>query len=142
MKRLARETKSADPNTRYNAIKLLGEIGDERASNTLIDLLENPNTKIRLQTVKVLGEIKGEQAIDALIQTLSDKAPKVREQIVAILGEIGGDDAIKAITEALNDSNLRVRLRAETALKKLKATTRGKQKKKDRNSLDKWFQTY
>jgi hypothetical protein len=161
MQRLARDTKSGSPKVRRKALKMLKEIGDERAQdhliqvlqnpypatqksamqilgeiggekarNALIELLQNPNTNIRVHTVKVLGKIRGREALDALILALPDQEPKVREEIVTILGEIGGKKALKALTASLKDSNFRVRWKAEAALKKLKTSTRGKQKRK------------
>ena len=59
---------SHDPELQEAAIRALGELRDVRAANTLVRVLEDPNTFItlRVAAVEALDNIGGDEAVGAL----------------------------------------------------------------------------
>ena len=103
---------------RNDAARILGEIGDQRAVDPLIDALEDENEIwiIRELAAMALGEIGDPKAIDPLIDALNDENPYVRGTAAEALGEIGDPKAIDPLIDALNDEQHFVRSGAAEAL--------------------------
>jgi HEAT repeat protein len=74
---------------RMDAAIALGEIGDVRAVNPLIEVLADPDYRVRREAARGLGEIGDARAVDPLIKTLSDKERRVREVAIKSLEKLG-----------------------------------------------------
>lgn len=77
--------------TRIKAVNILSKIGDTRAIEPLINVLndKNENWEVRKRAIKALGELGGEEAIKVLTSALSDEDWCVRMEAVRALGRIG-----------------------------------------------------
>ena len=129
------------------AAKALGEVGDARAVETLIQAIKvacpvgnkflndkrvqvlQPIGGLGLgQGVVVFGQVAlpslcriGEPAVEPLIQALKDKEKLVRLGAARVLGDIGDGRAIEPLAKSLKDRNKDVREAAKQALEKLEA---------------------
>ena len=74
---------------RMDAAIALGEIGDVRAVDPLIEALADPDYRVRREAARGLGKIGDACAVDPLIKTLSDKDWRVREVAIESLEKIG-----------------------------------------------------
>ena len=101
---------------RRNVAGALGEIGDTRAVEALIEALKDRDESVRKNTVEALGEIGDARAVEALIEALEYEAVVVRERAAWALGRIGDVSAVEALIEALNDRDESVREHAAWAL--------------------------
>jgi HEAT repeat protein len=106
---------------RLNAINILGDLGDARAVEPLVQvLLEDTNDYLRSLAAVALGKIGDSGAVEPLIQALlEDESNGVRSNAAKALGEIGDARAVEALTQALDDESASVRIAAEDALKKI-----------------------
>jgi HEAT repeat protein len=112
-----REDKSGK--VRATAADVLGEIGDKRAVETLINALKNDSdSEVRKRAVIALGEIRAAEVVEHLIISLKkDPDSKVRYAALSTLLKISKSDTSKLLIYALkNDSNYDVR---EFAVRKL-----------------------
>ncbi|MFQ6125485.1 MAG: HEAT repeat domain-containing protein [Candidatus Heimdallarchaeota archaeon] len=133
-----------------DAARILGLIGDERATEPLLQALSDRSERIREKVAEALGRISKPRAIKGLINALQDdyghtrqnamealikigpdavetliKALKHRNKIIRIhvcqvLGAIGDQRAIKPLTQLRHDSDFKVRRSASKALKQLR----------------------
>lgn len=83
-----------------------------------LQLLADPDEKVRASSVMQLGRMKSERAIDPLAATLAgDRSAAVREAAARALGLIGSAKALPALrAAALNDNDRDVRHSAEFAV--------------------------
>lgn len=104
-----------------SASEALGELG-YKALPYLIDLLSSGADDARCVAAWQLGELQSPQAVPALVETIR------REKIVSVialciwaLGEIGmgSEEVFDILAQAKKQAEPDVRLRAETALKKI-----------------------
>lgn len=103
---------------RYNAARILGEIGDSNAVEPLIDVLKNDrNGSVRLYAARALGELGEVSATMPLIESLrEDRNVDVRVRAARALGRLGGKEVVEPLVEALNDENPQVCMTATDAL--------------------------
>ena len=106
--------KDKDEDVRKHAATALGEIGDERALQQLIQALNN-EWGVQSEVAKALGKI-GEPAVEPLIQALEDRDENLRSGAAMALGNIGDARASAPLIEALKDENRDVRREAAFAL--------------------------
>lgn len=109
---------SPSEKVRYNAARMLGELGDSRAVEPLIEVLqEDKNGSVRLYAARALGELGDIKATDPLIQSLrEDRNVDVRVRAARALGRLGGVKVVHPLVEALSDNNSQVCLTATDAL--------------------------
>jgi len=81
-------------------ILALGELRDERAADSLIPFLEDPDPLIRAETATALGHVDEEKALEVLPPMLKDSDQLVREKTALALGEIGSPGALPALRAA------------------------------------------
>ena len=95
---------------RYNAARVLGEMGDAGAVEPLIDVLKNDrNGSVRLYAARALGELGEVSATTPLIESLrEDRNVDVRVRAARALGRLGGREVVEPLVEALNDENPQV----------------------------------
>jgi HEAT repeat protein len=133
---------------RRGAAKALGEIGEARAVEPLIEALEDKQILVRIEAAKALGKIGDTRAVEPLIKALKNvpepaaeslgqigdpravepligflrhAPPKVRMTVAEALGEIGDARALGPLTQALEDEKRHVREAAGDALEKIKS---------------------
>lgn len=106
----------ADPNqatARVWAARILGRIGDSRATEDLIARLHDRDDLLRMAAAEALGAIEDPRAVQPLVRaTLRDPAPQVRAHSAAAVARIEGDRAIDVLVAALADPDYATRLRA------------------------------
>jgi len=104
---------------RLNAINILGELGDARAAEPLIQVLtEEPDDYLRSLAAVALGKIRDAAAVEPLIQALlEDESGSVRGASAGALGAIGDARAVEPLIQALlEDESSGVRSNAAKAL--------------------------
>jgi len=111
-------TTSNSEKVRYNAARVLGEMGDFAAVEPLIDVLKNDkNGSVRLYAARALGELGDTTATIPLIESLrEDRNVDVRVRAARALGRLGGGIVVEPLVEALNDENPQVCITATDAL--------------------------
>ena len=89
--------------------RVLGEIGDQSAVETLTLLLRDSDASVQARIVQALGRIGDKRAAPALLELMQqDKADEtVRRSAARALGEIGDAIAVEALVGALGDQTLR-----------------------------------
>ena len=82
----------SDPKTaaRDNAAWALGQIGDRRAIQPLIEALNDRETWVRLRAVGALKRLKAKEAIPELVEVVGDSNSVVRERAVQTLQALTG----------------------------------------------------
>ncbi len=108
-----------DQKVQMAAAEMLGQLGDARAVEPLIDLLKVYNKPVWRSTANALGKI-GQPAVEPLITQLKHPDQKIRQWSVEILSEIGDVRAVEPLNSALQDTDPHVSLEAAKALAKLK----------------------
>lgn len=105
---------------------ILGEIGDERATEPLIAILEDANedSELREKAVHALGKIKDTRAVEPLIRAaVRDTNYAIRCWSATALGDIGDTRAVEPLIDILLDKSstetLRIRGHAAEALGKI-----------------------
>jgi hypothetical protein len=134
--------------TKWDTAKELGEIGDARAIEPLVDALEDKHILVRVEAAKALGKIGDTRAVEPLIEVLQSLAgpasealgrigdPMAVEPLIEILrhpqpliqvsaaealGEIGDARALDPLAQVIEDGKPFVREAAENAIEKIKS---------------------
>ena len=115
---LIKALKEEDKRIRKEIVRVLGEIGDQKAIEPLIHALKDADFIIRWYIAIALGKIGG-PAKELLIMALEDEDLKVRLGAIMALGEIGDTKAIEPLIKFLKDENSDIRFRAAEALEKM-----------------------
>jgi len=90
------------PLTKYSAVMALGEIGDERAVDTLMtEMKNNEKDYIRSSAAVALGKIGSEKAVPYLIERLRDTKATVRSNAALTLGRMGDESAVEPLIDVL-----------------------------------------
>ncbi len=97
-----------EKNNRNSAALALGDIGDARAVEPLIQALKDKNAGVRRVVADALGKIKDERVIEPLIQALEDRDDDVRFR------------AAEALTKALEHYDEDTQEAARKALEKIR----------------------
>ncbi|MFN8614611.1 MAG: HEAT repeat domain-containing protein [Vampirovibrionales bacterium] len=103
---------------RYNAARVLGEMGNMDAVLPLIDVLKyDANGSVRLYAARALGELGDIRATEPLVESLrEDRNVDVRVRAASALGRLGGEEVVMPLVEALSDTNSQVCMTAADAL--------------------------
>ena len=138
------DLKYGQSGVRLRAVMALGEIGDARAVDLLVEVLKNKDEglMVRQHAAEALGKIGDPKAVDPLIETLKEDASdfpfifrtedrglvqadsntffvEKQANTARALGEIGDPRAILPLIEVLKDESPKVRLWAAYSLVKL-----------------------
>lgn len=120
---LARNARSSDFSTRWDAVHALGQIKDPKAVDALIKLLSESDAVTRQNAAEALGNSSGPldpKAVDPLIKVLkTDSDSMVRWKAANALGYLKDERALEPLIAALNDSSEHVREWSLDALKTL-----------------------
>jgi HEAT repeat protein len=86
----------------------------------LLELLKDPDPRIRWEAARTLGKIGADAAVavPALVEAFKDPEAPVREHAAEALGDIGppAKDGVPALIEALRDADMKVRRDAARSL--------------------------
>lgn len=90
-----------DERTRVRAVTALGWVGDDRAVEPLVDLLDGAQPEeIHAEAATALGSIGSTDAIGPLRSAFEAASPDVRSRIVDALGKIGALDEVCGFLDA------------------------------------------
>lgn len=101
------------------SVKLLGKIGDKRAVDPLLVLLDNENETLRLLAIRSLQKIGDQKALDPIIKSLEDDYWGCRNDAAQALGDFGDNRAVIPLIKAMDDNEWLVRKDAAEALGKI-----------------------
>lgn len=93
-----------DRSVRLAAVVAMGDSGDERWLDYLLEQTYSDDAEFRFAAVLSLGQVGAEEAIEALSALLADSDPEVVIAAIAALSEIGTAEAFKVITEFARDA--------------------------------------
>jgi HEAT repeat protein len=103
------------------AARILGRIGDSRATEDLISRLHDRDDLLRMAAAEALGALSDARAIQPLIRAmLRDPAPQVRSHAAGAVAKIEGERAIDVLVAALADPDYATRLRALEAFEAIR----------------------
>lgn len=103
------------------AARILGRIGDARATDDLVARLYDRDDLLRMAAAEALGSIGDARALQPLVRaTLRDPAPQVRAHAAGAVGKIEGERAIDVLVAALADPDYATRLRALEAFETMR----------------------
>lgn len=97
---------SRTSSVRRDAAYALGELGDERAREPLIEALRDPLGIVRAIAAESLGKIGKADDIGIIAKLFSDREELVRERIVVALEKISDPAAIDVFLTALKSSKI------------------------------------
>lgn len=103
-------------NIRCTATAALGEIGDNRAVEPLLECLRDPDWLLRWYAAISLGKIADDRAVLPLVAVLQKDIGEVRSAAARALGMLKARQAVKPLIDALEDHEWRVRAEAVEAL--------------------------
>ena len=101
--------------TRLNAVKALGAIGDESAIPILVEVVNSGSAKrekdredaeIRGLAVEALGKIGG-SAVEKLVEIVQNKGSSMRVDAIQALEQLGDERAVKPLLEVLSEEGNR-----------------------------------
>lgn len=92
---------SEDPDARFGAARVLGDIGDRRAIPPLIDALRDSEEAVRFWALDALGIFRAEEAVDRIGELLKDhqQNKSIRDLAKDILIQIGSPGALQYLRE-------------------------------------------
>ncbi len=96
--------KKGDEDVREDAVEYLGNVGDQRAVEALMEAMIDPKDDIREKAAKGLGKIGGPDAVPVLIKALKDDSFGVRGEAIKALGRIGDQRAIDPLQRIAADA--------------------------------------
>ena len=106
----------SDPGLAKPALKAVGEIGSEEATQDVANRLTGEDPSVRSQAARALGLIGDTRAIEPLADTLEDdEADEVRASAAWALNQIGTERALKAVRPYSDDPAFLVQNEAEKA---------------------------
>ena len=97
---------------RYNWVRAeaalaLGQLGDVRAIEPLIEVLKDSDESVRSKAVGALSNFSGSRVVELFIQMLKDRrwSAEMLPNIARFLGKMGDKRAIDPLIKSLNYSN-------------------------------------
>ena len=118
--RLIEEYGSSFIRVRFEVVKLLGRIKDERAVPMLIEALGDKSANVAQAAAWSLGELRSPAALGPLLNYTHDSSKGMREQVIRALGTchsyelepVLSDSAREEIFKSLRDPELDMRIKA------------------------------
>jgi len=110
-----------DKAVRDRVVSALGKLKDRRAVEPLIEILhDDKDWSIRRDVIRAFGQIGGERAITQLLPLLQDQDHRLREEAIRGLAACQAHQAVEFVIAALQDSHFEVQYEAVRALGQLK----------------------
>ncbi|WP_103125505.1 HEAT repeat domain-containing protein [Nostoc cycadae] len=103
---------------RKSAMYYLGQRGETRAIQPLINILPDVNADLRLEAVHALAKMNGDQVVNVLIEMLKDEDFRVRGEAALALGNLANLRAVEPLNKCLEDESSIVRKIVQQALNK------------------------
>ena len=105
VKPLIAALKDPDESVRWRAAEVLGQLGDGRAIEPLVDaVLKDPNNIVRWHIAETLEQLGDGRAVEPLIAALKDPDGSVRRRAAEVLGQLRDGRAVEPlIAAALQD---------------------------------------
>jgi HEAT repeat protein len=91
------------------AARALGQIGDARAFDPLVELLRSENAGSRLAAFEALKSLADPETVGRLCDLLNDSNSNVRESAIRVIGYFGAKGCENAILECCDDPDERIR---------------------------------
>ena len=89
---------------RAKAAEALNKLGDRRAADALLEVLEDDDSRIREHAIRAMGNFSEWRAVDALLRILEkEKDKKNRQWAMWALGKIGDARAVEPLIGILSD---------------------------------------
>ena len=101
---------------RHTAIWAIGEIGDPRAVQDVLELSRTEEPTDRSLSAETLGKLGGPEATDRLLELVADEDGTVRTYAARALAGTAGDQVETALVGCLVDAEASIRLAAATSL--------------------------
>lgn len=113
-----------DPHRRASGVRVLGQIGSERAVRRLTEYLADPADEVRLEAAVSVEALSRDTlpsqaktlVMDKVGRLLRDPIERVRQAAIIVLGRMGTRESYQAMVDALTDSSPQVRETAVDAL--------------------------
>lgn len=112
--RLIEQMGAEDIETRRVAVVALGRIGDARAVEPLVRLLDDDERGLLVAATAALGRLSDRRAFESLLRLLGDPDVSVRQGAIGALNSIGHPEMAGRVRTLLEDADPRVR---ESAVK-------------------------
>ncbi len=118
--KLSEELGSLDGDRRFKALRIVAatEMGKD-LEPVLLELLNDPDRRVRATLVKTIGILGSADAVRALIRLLSDPDRRTRANAIEAFEEIGNPKIVGLLLPFLKDPDNRVRANAAKACWKL-----------------------
>ncbi|UCB52118.1 MAG: HEAT repeat domain-containing protein, partial [Candidatus Zixiibacteriota bacterium] len=107
---------SEEKNETKLAIRILGEIKDNRAVGPLTGLLDREDYNIRSHVCESLGKIADTTAFDHVSPRMQDSVEVVRKSVAVALGRMKIARAVPYLVHGLSDSHFSVRMSSANSL--------------------------
>ena len=108
-----------DHDIQFNVIKVLGALGDQRATPHLIGLIEHAPESLQYEIIEALVHLKDPEAVDTLITTLGNKEPTIRDLAAEGL-TVMGEFSLPSLFLALHSPQWLIRSYAARILGKIR----------------------
>jgi HEAT repeat protein len=105
-----------DTTVRAAAAAALGRIGDLRATEPLVSLLDDPSEEVRYAAVRSLTKIGAAVPTAALLPLTRDESLNVRRAALLALGSLDDDESLPVLRETMTSDDPWLRLYAAEAL--------------------------
>ncbi|MCH6562283.1 MAG: HEAT repeat domain-containing protein [Myxococcales bacterium] len=102
---MVREVASDSPERARQAARLLGRMQNPRATDALLERLQEPDNDLQQEAARGLARIGTEHALQGLLQA-ANKLPELTSVVIASLGEARSPSAVQALAQML-DTNSR-----------------------------------
>src|SRR5205085_2294162 len=95
------DTLTEESMLKSHAAYALGDIGDARAVEPLVQVLDDEDVGVREAATFALGELGDGRAVEGLIKRLKDDVLGIRSLAAEALGKLGEERALPALLLAL-----------------------------------------
>ena len=87
----------------FSIVAALGELGEPRGFELLIEALQSDNNLLQTAAVGALGELGDHRAVPSLIPFANNEDWQLRYRLVQALGRLGGAEAVATLQELVKD---------------------------------------
>lgn len=88
----------------FSILAALGELGEPRGYELLIEALSSDNSLIRTAAISALGDLGDERAVSHVIPLADDEDWQVRHRVAQSLGRLGGSQSRVTLEKLAKDS--------------------------------------